>query len=176
MIESDIHVEIVTDENIVCPLAIDRIRAAVICAASSQGYRRGELGIRITDDVSIHRINRDHLGHDYPTDVISFDYGSQNGTINGELVASADTAATRAGELGWSVENELVLYLVHGTLHIAGLDDLNEADRKQMRQAERRVMRELGIETFSRFSPDIESSDTETSDIAIHGAAEEEQA
>lgn len=172
LIESKIHVEIVIDENIACPLQIERIRAAVIAAATSQGYRRGELGVRITDDITIHRINRDHLGHDYPTDVISFDYGSQDGTIEGELVASAETAATRARELGWNVEHELVLYLVHGTLHIAGLDDLNEVDRRQMRGAECQVMGDLGIETYSRFAPDTADHDTADNDTADNEAAE----
>ena len=150
---SDLHVEIVTDPHVSSPISSLLVRAAVVAAANDQGFKRGEIGVRITDDLSIHRINLDHLGHDYPTDVISFDYGSEGTTIEGEMVVSAETAACRAADLGWPVEHELVLYIVHGTLHIAGLDDLSDSDRKQMRAAEQRVMLALGVEAITRFGP-----------------------
>jgi probable rRNA maturation factor len=188
MIEPGILVEIVTDAQIECPLDHARIRAAVIQAANSQGYHRGQVGVRITDDATIHRINVEHLDHDYPTDVISFDYRSQNGTIEGEMVVSVDTALARSRELGWALEHELTLYLVHGTLHIAGLDDQISSDRSRMRAAERQVMRDLGIETFARFAPDVaenlERSGADgtaplarpTDRTSVTGRTEEEQA
>lgn len=188
MIEPGILVEIVTDTQIECPLDDERIRAAVIMAANSQGYDRGELGVRITDDTTIHQINLEHLDHDYPTDVISFDYASQDGTIEGEMVVSIDTAQARSQELGWDCEHELILYLVHGTLHIAGLDDQREADRSRMRAAERQVMRDLGIDTFARFAPDATETPERTvadgtsalarpaDQTSVAGRAQEEQA
>jgi probable rRNA maturation factor len=94
------------------------------------------------------------LGHDYPTDVISFAYSQETPVIEGELVVSVDTARQRAKDLGWSSRSELLLYVVHGVLHIAGMDDHDESDRVAMRAAEKRVMRKLGIDEIDHFSPD----------------------
>ena len=152
--DGDIRVEIMTDHQVTSPINTHLVRAAVVAAANERGFRQGNLGVRITDDETIRRINSDHLGHDYATDVISFDYDSAEPTIEGEMVVSVETAACRAAELGWPTEHELALYVVHGTLHITGLDDCNDADRAIMRAAEQRVMIRLGIEQITRFGPD----------------------
>lgn len=170
-----IGVEIVIDESARVPISSQVIRASVNAAARDQGFQRGNVGVRITDDPTIHRINRDHLGHDYPTDVISFDYDSTKPMLDGEMIISVDTAADRARELGWALEHELVLYLVHGTLHITGLDDLSDADRQRMRSAERRVMTKLGIESISRFGPDAISSSTVAHPCTSHDRLAENQ-
>ncbi len=126
---------------------------AVQRAASFRGFSRGEIGVRITDDPTIHVFNRTHLGHDYATDVISFAYSAQGDHLTGELVASADTAASMSSD-GWSAEAELLLYLVHGTLHIAGMDDHDPADRAAMREAEKAIMTSIGFAHIERFGAD----------------------
>jgi probable rRNA maturation factor len=133
-----------------------RIRDAVIAAAHRSGFSVGSIGVLITDDETIHRINREHLEHDYPTDVISFAYHQQLPSVEGELVASLDTAAREASSLGWTTLNELLLYVIHGTLHICGLDDQTEEARKEIRLAERQVLATLGILNASDFDPDAE--------------------
>ena len=161
--DSDIRIEIMTDHQVTCQINSQLVRAAVLAAANERGFKRGNIGIRITDDATIHRINQVHLGHDYPTDVISFDYGSAEPTIDGEMVVSADMAAWRAAELGWPMDHELALYIVHGTLHIAGFDDISDSDRESMRAAEQRVMISLGIEQITRFGPaSTRDADAET--------------
>lgn len=132
------------------------LQKAVRLAASDQGYTSGAIGLLITDDETIHEINRTHLQHDYPTDVISFSYERSGSRVEGELVASVDTANRESAELRWSALNELILYVVHGTLHICGLEDESAPQRSLMRQAEQRVLAELGIENASRYSPDGE--------------------
>ncbi len=122
------------------------IRDAVRAAASDQGYSRGEIGVRVTDDASIHEINRRHLDHDYPTDVISFPYADDSEVLEGELVVSVETADYNASEAGWPTSNELLLYVSHGTLHIAGMDDAEAEDRNAMREAEGRVLELLGLQ------------------------------
>ena len=129
--------------------ATDDLHAA-ICravrqAAQYRGYCRGSIGVLVTDDETIHEINARHLSHDYPTDVISFGYTQADDLVEGELVASWDTARREAVEYGWSATDELLLYVVHGTLHICGMDDQNDEDAKMMRTAERDVMQSLGI-------------------------------
>ncbi|MDB4678809.1 rRNA maturation RNase YbeY [Rhodopirellula sp.] len=152
---STITVDVLIDPEIRCPLSFENIKRAVITAASDRGYRKGQIGLRVTDDVAIHQINREHLGHDYPTDVISFDYGSDDETIEGELVVSIDTAKQKAEEVGWDLSKELTLYIIHGTLHIAGLEDQSPLDRRTMRDAETRVLQTLGIQITEKSSPDF---------------------
>ncbi|MFK8114419.1 MAG: rRNA maturation RNase YbeY [Rubripirellula sp.] len=154
--EEILIVEITIDDSVSDCDEVDgnRFRQAVLAAAAERDFHRGEIGIRVTDDPSIHEINRDHLGHDYPTDVISFAYACQAPTIEGALVVSVDTARQKAAELGWSSKHELLLYVVHGVLHIAGMDDHEPNDRAAMRAAERSVLTTLGIKEIENFSPD----------------------
>ena len=112
-------------------------------AADSRGFIDGRIELWITTDPRIHRINREHLDHDYPTDVISFGYLAENGRIEGEMVVSRDTAERQAAELGVPPEEELLRYVVHGTLHIAGMDDADAVQRDRMRDAEDQVIRKV---------------------------------
>lgn len=149
-----LNVEIIVDDCLTTPLPLDRLSQAVWAAAKSRGFHCGEIGIRVTDDPTIAELNARHLDHDYETDVISFPYGADDSKLSGELVVSAQTAHRRARELGWSAENELLLYVVHGVLHITGMDDHEPSDRAMMRQAEQQVMLDLGIEQILRFGVD----------------------
>ena len=142
------------DEYVKSPVDEATARRAVAAAAAYRGYDAGVIGIRVTGDAEIHHVNRQHLGHDYPTDVISFAYRDERPILEGELIVSAETAHQRAAELGWPVSSELILYMVHGTLHIAGMDDQSERDRAAMREAERCVMLQLGIDEIVRCGAD----------------------
>ena len=123
----------------------DQILEAVRAAGQSRGFQRGHIGVRITDDESIHRINVAHLSHDYPTDVISFPYQCDDQGVIGELVASVETAEKNAREFGSDTRTELLLYIVHGVLHITGMDDHDAAEKASMRLAEREVFDMLGV-------------------------------
>ena len=118
------------------------------------------LSVTVVDNATIHRLNREHLQHDYPTDVISFplswsspdfkspsaktDRRSQGASIEGEIVVSAEYAAEMAPRCGWTTQDELTLYAVHGMLHICGYDDLSESEKSIMRSRERAVFKGLG--------------------------------
>lgn len=145
----------VTIELLVDPEAEKRMRAACVTEADIQGAVAaatsigdcdcGEVGVRVTDDSNIHAINREFLQHDYPTDVISFPYDLSPPKVDGELVVSIDTATAEAPNANWSVREELLLYVIHGTLHLVGFDDTDEAVRSQMRLAEKSALRLIGI-------------------------------
>ena len=81
-------------------------------------------------------LNREHLRHRGPTDILTFDYG--DGT--GELVISLDTAAREAAARGLPLRREVALYVAHGLLHLTGLDDRTPAQRRAMRRAERALL------------------------------------
>jgi probable rRNA maturation factor len=91
------------------------------------------VSIALVDNETIHRLNRLHLGHDWPTDVITFPLsGPDDAGCSGELVISTEMAVATAREIGIEARRELALYLVHGLLHLCGYDDSNEADAAVM--------------------------------------------
>jgi probable rRNA maturation factor len=91
------------------------------------GYPDDELSISIVGDRSIRRINREYLGKDRPTNVISFsmqegDFGEINPHMLGDVIISADTALREADGGGITFDSRLVFLLLHGILHLAGYD------------------------------------------------------
>lgn len=124
----------------------ERILTAARWIARTYSLKSLTASISIVDDPTIHELNRQHLDHDWPTDVISFVFEDDNRHIDGEVIASRDTAAKLAAQAGWSVDDELLLYITHGLLHLAGLDDIEEDERAKMRLAEQACLLEMGIE------------------------------
>jgi probable rRNA maturation factor len=156
-LETNLTVDVLIDEEAEPDLAVwfgslDLARAGIVAAATAaaavEGCDRGLLGVRICDDATIHPINREFLQHDYPTDVISFPYELAPPVVEGELVASFETAIENASEPNHSLSprEELLLYVVHGTLHLVGHDDQSEEPRAAMRRAEVVAMKAIGIE------------------------------
>ena len=124
------------------PVDRRRIREAVRAILAGEGFASGEVSIAVVDDPTIHRLNRQFLDHDYPTDVLSFLLGqSEDGrSLEGEVIVSADTAAQSAEQFGWRPEDELLLYVIHGTLHLTGYDDLAPEPQARMRDRERHYL------------------------------------
>lgn len=116
-------------------------------------FTSATISIAVVDDPTIHALNRQFLAHDWPTDVLSFVLDASNAHLDGEIVLSADTAAAAAIELGTTAEREQLLYVVHGMLHLVGYDDQSPADAERMRAAERRYLRECGVDTLPERPP-----------------------
>ena len=140
-----IQIEIVseTDPN---AAADPRLRQAAEAILREAAIERATLSIAIVDDPAIHALNRQYLNHDYPTDVLSFLLEREGHSLEGEVIVSIDTAARRAVEFAWSTADELLLYVIHGTLHLVGHDDQTEAALAEMRAAERRILSLFEIE------------------------------
>jgi probable rRNA maturation factor len=134
-------------ENRTGEIAVDarRVRAAVKASLRLGGIEDGEVSVVVVDDLAIHELNRRHLGHDYPTDVLSFEIEREDVRIEGDIVVSADTALRMAARFGWSAADELLLYVVHGALHLAGFDDVAPGRRTAMRAAEKIVLARFGL-------------------------------
>ena len=141
----------------------DRIRHVCEKILADAGIVSGRLGIVVVDNETIHNLNRDFLQHDYPTDVISFQVESdpENGYLEGEVIASAEMAKDRAPEFHWSAGEELVLYIIHGLLHLVGFDDLTAEQRKVIREKEHYYLRHAGFEPNS-LTFDLEQGLTES--------------
>jgi probable rRNA maturation factor len=95
----------------------------------------------ITDDAHVRALNCQFRGKDYATDVLSFP-SAEGG---GEIAISLDTAARQAAEMGHGVEQELRILMLHGLLHLTGMD--HETDAGQMARAEARWRKRLGLAT-----------------------------
>lgn len=132
------HASLVPDET--------RLRAAIGSILGEAGIGRGSVSVAIVDDKTIARLNAQFLEHEGPTDVLSFVLEHEGDRLEGEIVVSADTATRVAAQVGWRADDELLLYVIHGALHLAGLDDLQEAERQQMRAAERQYLAAFGLE------------------------------
>jgi rRNA maturation RNase YbeY len=102
----------------------------------------GDLNFIITNDTILREINNRFLGHDYYTDVITFN--NSNGTlINGEVYISIDTVRINANNYEVSLNNEVNRVILHGVLHLIGLDDKTEQEKVVMRNSEDNWLRRL---------------------------------
>lgn len=128
------------------PVDEERIRAAVAAAFPGGLYQSAAVSVAVVDDPAIHQINREYLQHDYPTDVLSFAlFDEPPMRLEGQIVVSADTAKVGAVEAGWSAGDELLLYIVHGTLHLVGYDDHDPSAAAAMLAAEAAALDALGV-------------------------------
>jgi probable rRNA maturation factor len=109
------------------------------------GLRNGNISLAVVDDASIAALHARYLGDPAPTDVLSFLLESEPEYLEGEVVASAETAARTAPKYGWPPSAELQLYLIHGVLHLVGYNDRTSRQRAEMRKQERRYLNEIGI-------------------------------
>ncbi len=128
-------------------LAVDRelLRLAVQLVLCDAGIRAGEISVVVVGDRTIRRLNRQFLDHDEPTDVLSFPLERADGYLDGEIVVSAQTACREAVRHGWSGQEELLLYVIHGALHLVGCDDRTARQRRRMRYGEKKYLARLGL-------------------------------
>ena len=117
-----------------------RLRKVLTYLFQQAGYTTGEISLAAVDNAAIHAVNREHLAHDYPTDVISFVFTDEPPLLDGEVIASAEYALGEATRYGWPAEDELLLYFVHGALHLIGYDDTTPAAAQLMRAQERQLL------------------------------------
>lgn len=117
--------------------------AWIKAVAATYGRKVGEVGYLFVDDEKILEVNREYLGHDYYTDIITFDY-DEDDTISGDLVISLDTVRTNAEQFGKTYDEELHRVIIHGILHLCGINDKGPGEREIMEAAENRALAMLG--------------------------------
>ena len=105
------------------------------CVAEREQCRLGDLNIIFCSDPYLLNINLQYLGHDYYTDIITFDY-SEKPVVSGDLFISVDTVRDNASFYVAGFDEELHRVIVHGLLHLIGYDDHTDADIAQMRLKE----------------------------------------
>ncbi|MGM9699970.1 MAG: rRNA maturation RNase YbeY [Prevotella sp.] len=113
--------------------------AWIKAVAASYGRKVGEIGYLFVDDEKILEVNREYLGHDYYTDIITFDY-DEDDTISGDLVISLDTVRSNAELFGKPYDEELHRVIIHGILHLCGINDKGPGEREMMEAAENKAL------------------------------------
>jgi len=107
--------------------------------AATYGKKVGDIAYIFCDDDKIIEVNRQYLGHDYYTDIITFDYDDGN-VINGDIFISIDTVRSNAEEQGTEYDEELHRVIIHGVLHLCGINDKGPGEREIMEAAENKAL------------------------------------
>lgn len=152
----------VADSQNFLELEEDDLRDVVVRTLECEQVASADLSLAIVDNPTIRDLNVRYLQHDYDTDVLSFLFDVSGGDedspqesgpegesfrprgagkrIEGEIIVSAEMALESARQYGWNPRDELILYIVHGLLHLTGYDDLSPEEKAVMRRRERDVL------------------------------------
>jgi probable rRNA maturation factor len=130
----------------IVPIDRGRMRDVARAVLEGEEVSEYEISLAFVDNVTIHRLNKQFLDHDEPTDVLSFPYSAANAKkLEGELVLGVEVAQEQATERGHDVQAELALYVIHGLLHLCGYGDKSADDEKEMRERERHYLKIAGL-------------------------------
>lgn len=115
------------------------VTAWVKAVAALYGKRVGDIAYIFCSDEKILEVNKEYLQHDYYTDIITFDY-CEGDIISGDLFISLDTVRSNSKMVGATYEQELFRVIIHGVLHLCGINDKGEGEREIMEAAEDRAL------------------------------------
>ena len=127
----------------------EAVRDWIVAVAEQHQQRVGGLTYVFCDDDYILETNRQFLGHDYYTDIITFDYTNSR-HIAGDMVISLDTVRSNAEMLGADYETELMRVIIHGVLHLCGINDKGPGEREIMEQHENAALAILPDNVFKK--------------------------
>ena len=134
-----------TTDSIEMPALDERkIGKWIRAVAAEYGFAVGNIQYIFCSDERELAVNREFLGHDYYTDVITFDYTTAS-TLNGDIFISLDTVRSNAEMVGTSFEHELHRILIHGVLHLTGQGDKTPETKAEMTEKEERALLKLKI-------------------------------
>ncbi|MHC4879153.1 MAG: rRNA maturation RNase YbeY [Planctomycetota bacterium] len=169
----------ISDNQDCLQLDADYLTEVVRKTLEAEQVATASLSIAIVDNPTIHELNREYLQHDYETDVLSFllevtdnsqhQPGQPRGAgknIDGEVIVSAEYARDRSADYDWEPLHELLLYIVHGVLHLCGYDDLSEEELPLMRERELAVFSLLNLPAPTRDDDDVGHVDDPEFDAA----------
>ena len=130
-------------EDIEMPALDERkVNRWIRAVAADYGFAVGNINYIFCSDERELAINREFLGHDYYTDVITFDYSTES-TLNGDIFISLDTVRSNSEMVGVSFEQELHRILIHGVLHLTGQGDKTPETKAQMTEKENNALAKL---------------------------------
>jgi probable rRNA maturation factor len=131
-------------------LDFQALKSAAKAVLEGEGIRDAKIVLAFVDNPHIHRLNKQFLDHDEPTDVLTFPYTKPKAkSLEGEVVIGYQIAEEYAADRGHDVKLELLLYVVHGCLHLCGYDDKTAKAEKLMRAKEREYLAKLKLPNIS---------------------------
>jgi probable rRNA maturation factor len=141
------HVSITIDEAFTLLVAASDLEELALRVLGAEGLCSSELGVVVTDDETVRRLNREYAGEDHATDVLSFslregeEFAAPDEVARlGEVIISFPTAARQAAEAGRAEDDEVRHLLVHGILHLLGYDHLEPSEEAVMRSREEALL------------------------------------
>jgi probable rRNA maturation factor len=149
-----IHLQIDDDlpeEERPLPAMLELLETAVITTLKHQQTPKANLTLFLTGNAHIQQLNRDYLGHDSPTDVLSFPAGApmpgmaDMAAYLGDIIIALPYAARQAAAAGHTTDAECQLLAVHGTLHLLGYDHADPDEKAEMWAAQTAVLTQLGL-------------------------------
>ena len=127
------------------PLDFQGLKSAAQAVFTGEAISHTKVVLAFVDNAHIHRLNKQFLDHDEPTDVLTFPYSDPGArTLEGEVVIGFEVAAEYAQDRGHTLDQELLLYVIHGCLHLCGYDDKTPKAARQMRLKEREYLTKIG--------------------------------
>lgn len=137
-----------THPNLETKFDLDLLERAALTTLTNQDVQ-GDISIVLTDDSQLQQLNRDFLGIDAPTDVLSFPASETDPETGrrylGDILISVPRADEQAGATGHALEEEVQLLIVHGTLHLLGHDHAEAEDKTKMWAAQAEVLARIGL-------------------------------
>ena len=124
-----IHID-VADDAFSCPKEREWYIRLARWVLAEENCPSAQISVSFVDNTTIHLLNRRYLNHDYPTDVITFPLSAD--PLEAEIVIGREYAQQPAQQAGWTIAEEIALYLVHGLLHLLDYDDHADDERERM--------------------------------------------
>ena len=134
------------------PIDPQRVKAWIGAVAERQSKAIGELYYYFCSDEKLLEINKERLGHDFYTDIVTFPLTDCEKVLSSEFCISIDRIKENAQTFGRSYESELHRVIIHGVLHLIGFDDLTDEEEKEMREQE-----ELSLELYNTMANDYDN-------------------
>lgn len=133
-----------TTDSIAMPALDERkVTRWIKSVAADYGFSVGQINYIFCSDERELAVNREFLGHDYYTDVITFDYSTAS-VLNGDIFISLDTVRSNAEMVGCTFDAELLRILIHGVLHLTGQGDKTPETKVQMTEKEEKALAKWG--------------------------------
>ncbi len=128
------------------PLEFQQLKDAARTVLEGERVKAAKVTLAFVDNAHIHRLNNQFLKHDEPTDVLTFPYTEPGAkSLEGEVVIGYEVAKEYAADRNHELNLELLLYVIHGCLHLCGFTDTDDAGEREMRTKEREYLTKLGL-------------------------------
>jgi probable rRNA maturation factor len=132
-------IDVVNQQNVL-RVATSKLRSLARFVLREEGVPAAHIELALVDDATIKRVHRRFLGLDTPTDVLTFPFHEPHEPLAGQIVLSVETAARVGPAHGLTAEDEVLLYAIHGILHLCGYDDRSARAARRMRRRQEQLL------------------------------------